>query len=201
MTTLRFSPHTSSPISLCLGLCAALCASACSDDAGGEGEDTEETAGEEVGTDTETDTGEEVEVDEQAILDSIASYREDFVLINAAAFTSEHGGATVNVYAEPGVADAFRAIDPENPVDTTLPVGALIVKEVIDEMGDPVSGTVMFKAEAGYNPELGDWWFGAGDLIGGELSASGPDVGNCVGCHQEVAQTDYVYGVPPADQT
>ncbi len=168
-------------------------APACSDDGGTEAGD--ETTGD--------GDGDGAEIDEQAILDAIADYQSTFVLINAAPFVSgAHmgGGIDVNVWVHPDHAAQYKGIDPMNPVATIFPEGAIVIKEHFDGEMNVVGGTVMVKGPAGYNPDNNDWWFGMGDLLGGALEASGPDLAGCLGCHTPVAETDYLFGVPPADQ-
>jgi len=62
----------------------------------------------------------------------------------------------------------------------------------------------MGKGPAGYDPTLGDWWFGVTDASGAPLSdSSGEEVGrltDCHSCHIPRATDDYLFGVPLADQ-
>ncbi len=174
----------------------------CPSDDGDTGADDSETNGDDVDTDSDTTAG--IEVDDQMILDAVANYQSDFTLINAAPQASgahAGGGIDVNIYVNPVAEDAYRAVDPDNLADASMPVGTIIVKEHLDGMGGVSASTVMYKAEAGYNPEFGDWWWGVGDLLGGSLNASGQNPGMCTGCHVSVSQSDYVYGVPAGNQT
>lgn len=172
----------------------------CPSDDGEGDEEVGETAGDDQ-SETETEGG--AEVDEAAVLAEIAGYRDNFVLINAAPFMSQHGPAMVNVYVNAANADQYRTIDPADHAGTatTFPEGTLVVKENIDEMGNPTGGTAMYKGPAGYNPDNNDWWFGMGDLLGSNLEASGPDLMGCLGCHDPLTDTDFLVGVAPDQQT
>ncbi|EDM78780.1 hypothetical protein PPSIR1_32317 [Plesiocystis pacifica SIR-1] len=173
-----------------------------SDDGEGE-EEVGETAGDDQ-SDTETEGG--VEVDEEAVLAEIAGYQDNFTLINAAPFESgahAGGGIMVNVYVNSANAAQYKSINPDDPegTATTFPEGTIVVKEHLDDMGNPNGGTAMYKAPAGYNSDNNDWWFGMGDLLGSNLEASGPDLMGCIGCHSPLTDTDYLVGIPADQQT
>ncbi|KIG13629.1 hypothetical protein DB30_07837 [Enhygromyxa salina] len=141
-------------------------------------------------------------VDEAAIIAEAMGYQ-SWVLINAAPFMSaghDGGMATVNVWVPPDLAAQYKAIDPANPMATEFAEGSIIVKEHLDDMGMPAAGTIMYKGPPGYSEGSGDWWWGMGNVLGGELASSGPDLAGCIGCHSPQTTTDWVFGVPPADQ-
>ena len=138
--------------------------------------------------------------DEQAVLDVIADYRANFVLINAAPFLSAHG-INVNVWVDSEHADQFKFINPANPVPLELPEGTIVIKEHLDAQQEITGGTVMVKGPPGTDPSNGDWWYAKGDLLKGSLEVSGPGLASCLGCHSEVSKTDFLHGVAPANQT
>jgi len=156
----------------------------------------------EVGAEGETggDGDGDSDLDEAAVIAAAMGYRDNFVLINAAPFASAHMGAMVNIYAHPDVADQYKAIDQDAPVATSFPEGAMFVKENIDGEGNPDGGTIMYKGPVGYSEGSGDWWFGMGDILAGELADSGPDLGGCIGCHEGLSETDWLQGVAADNQ-
>lgn len=176
---------------------------ACTDD-GGNTEDMETSTGDGDGDPATGDgDGDASGVDEAAIIAEAQGYK-DWVLINADPFQSaghDGGMAVVNIYVPQAAADQYRAIDPANPVETTFAEGTIIVKEHVDDAGEYVMATVMAKGPEGYSEGSGDWWWGMGDLAGGALDASGPDLMGCIGCHSAYPTTDWLVGVPADQQT
>jgi hypothetical protein len=73
------------------------------------------------------------------------------------------------------------------------PAGSLIVKEKLParDAKEPELLTVMYKREAGYDPEGGDWEYLVLDGRGKEVRARGK-LESCRACHQEYAQADFV---------
>jgi len=123
-----------------------------------------------------------------------------FTRINRAPYASTVGAFNLNVYISQD-ARTYRRIHPETTGSgATLPPGTLIVRQVLDAQGQVAKVTLMAKQAAGYDPTLGDWWFGVTDPAGVPLEdASGPQVGRmteCHGCHIPRAQDDYLFGVP-----
>ena len=74
-----------------------------------------------------------------------------------------------------------------------FPVGSLIVKEKLPtrDADAPELLTVMYKREAGYDTEGGDWEYLVLDGRGEEVQARGK-LESCRACHQAVADTDFV---------
>lgn len=72
-------------------------------------------------------------------------------------------------------------------------VGSLIVKEKLPtrDAAEPELLTAMYKREAGYDPEGGDWEYLVLDGHGKEVQARGK-LESCRACHQAVADTDFV---------
>ena len=127
-----------------------------------------------------------------------------FQRVDRAPYLSSVAGATIDVFISQDARD-YRRIHPETTGSAvTMPPGTLIVRQVLDAQGQVTKVTLMAKQRAGYDPTLGDWWFGVTDPAGQPLSdASGPQVGRlteCHGCHLPRAQDDYLFGVPKTDQ-
>ena len=103
---------------------------------------------------------------------------------------------------------AYAEISPDaGPTRATaaMPVGTIIVRAVQNAAGDVTKLTVMCKGPSGFNPELGDWWFGVTDPNGNPLKDDGgvEELGKltaCYGCHIPHESEDFLFGVPPAAQ-
>jgi hypothetical protein len=74
-----------------------------------------------------------------------------------------------------------------------FPAGSLVVKEKLTarDSSEPELLTAMYKREAGYDPEGGDWEYLVLDGRGREVKARGK-LESCRACHQAVAATDFV---------
>ncbi|HEX7314036.1 MAG TPA: cytochrome P460 family protein [Pyrinomonadaceae bacterium] len=74
-----------------------------------------------------------------------------------------------------------------------FPVGSLVVKEKLPayDAKEPELLTAMYKREAGYDPEGGDWEYLVLDGQGREVRARGK-LESCRACHQAAADTDFV---------
>ncbi len=74
-----------------------------------------------------------------------------------------------------------------------FPVGSLVVKEKLTtrDSSEPELLTAMYKREAGYDPEGGDWEYLVLDGRGQEVRARGK-LENCRACHQAYTQTDFI---------
>jgi hypothetical protein len=198
---------TTTPLLLLSAAALLLLVPACGGDDGTADTETDTSTGDGDGDGTADTTGDGDGdpgdgVDEAAIIAEAMGYQ-GWVLINAAPFMSsghDGGMATVNVYVPPDLAAQFKMIDPASPMATEFAEGSIIVKEHLDAMGMPAAGTIMYKGPAGYSPDSGDWWWGMGDVLGGALEDSGPDLAGCIGCHSPQTTTDWVFGVPPANQ-
>ncbi len=134
-----------------------------------------------------------------------ARYRtSEYRRMNGAPYPTElHDTDRINVYApdwavadyariEPARAGSGMAMDPD----------CVIVREVIGDDGAVSKVTVMAKAEPGYYPEGGDYYYGVlspdgqrfvtgddGRTLSGRLDL-------CATCHADRAGDDYLFGVP-----
>jgi hypothetical protein len=128
-----------------------------------------------------------------------------FTKLDLAAYASSLGTGDIDVYISQDARD-YRRVHPETSGSgVTLPVGTVIVRNVLDASGNITKVTLMGKGPAGYDPTIGDWWFGVTDPAGNPLpeASGGPQVGRlteCHGCHIPRATDDYLFGVPAADE-
>ena len=74
-----------------------------------------------------------------------------------------------------------------------FPVGTLVVKEKLErrDAAEPELLTAMYKREAGYDPEGGDWEYLVLDGRGTKVRARGR-LESCRACHRADADTDFV---------
>lgn len=129
-----------------------------------------------------------------------------FSKIDQAAYASSLGTFNIDVYISQDARD-YRRIHPETSGSgVMMPVGTVIVRNVLDDTGAITKITLMGKGPTGYDPTIGDWWFGVTDPAGNplpEASGAGPQVGRlteCHGCHIPRATDDYLFGVPQANE-
>jgi hypothetical protein len=149
-----------------------------------------------------------VELDDSAILDAVAHYRDpaSFDHVSRGAYASALGGSSyIELYASSTAAVPYASIAPEvSGSAAKIPEGGIIVREVLDAMGIAQRLTVMAKGPAGYNPNVGDWYYAVTDLHGAPVLESGvPRTGrliDCYGCHLPRASDDYLFGVPTIDR-
>jgi len=123
-----------------------------------------------------------------------------FTKINAAPYASAVGSFNINVFVNDGVRQ-YRQIHPDTTgTSVEMPIGSMIVRQVLDANGRVTKVTLMAKGPLGYDPTLGDWWFGVTDADGVPLSdASGIQLGKltaCHGCHIPRGKDDFLFGVP-----
>ena len=124
--------------------------------------------------------------------------------LNAQPYASQVGSFHINNYVAGDMAD-YRAIHPEQTGSkVNVAVGTVIVREVLDDRGAVSKLTIMAKGPPGYDPSLGDWWFGVTDPTGKPLFDKNglAQVGRltaCHDCHDQRASDDFLFGVPRAD--
>ncbi len=114
--------------------------------------------------------------------------------ISKSAFASKgHKGATVDVYITAAAADQYRKLA------GTYAEGTKVVKTHLKD-GKVEKLLVMQKMAAGYDKDHGDWYYGVFSPDGKKQMAGGKLKG-CIGCHDAQGEdTDYVVGVPKANQ-
>jgi hypothetical protein len=140
---------------------------------------------------------------DQEILQVVTGYKgSTFSKINSAPYGSTLGAFQINVYAY-GDVTGYRAIHPETTTTTTMGVGTVIVREVLDATGAVSKLTVIAKAPAGYDSTLGDWWFAQTDATGNAMVTNGTmqvgKLADCHSCHIPRASEDFLFGVPAAN--
>lgn len=140
---------------------------------------------------------------DSAVVDELDDYR-DFSQINRSAYSSTLGTFKINVFTSNAKRD-YKRIHPEaTNTQIELPPGTIIVREVLDSDGEVAKLTLMTKGEPGYDPRIGDWWFGVTDPDGEPLFENGRlqlgRLEECHGCHLPRAADDYLFGVPSIDQ-
>ena len=121
-----------------------------------------------------------------------------FERINRQPFpTALHQGhPLVNVWTNPLATGPYRALSAGTPPVAGFPVGAMVVKEMMDAAGGPPILTVMAKQAAGYDPAHGDWWYGRLDAEGNPTDGAFVGrVGFCIACHDGASATDHLFGV------
>jgi hypothetical protein len=141
----------------------------------------------------------ELEGKDREYLERAVDYK-SFPKINTQPYASGLKGM-INVYVSPEGAAAYAARLPSQPDQAApIPEGTLIVREVLDGQGTVGKLTMMAKGPRGYQPALGDWWFGVTDadlvpLYGEETWEIGR-MPACHGCHVPHASDDFLFGVP-----
>jgi hypothetical protein len=139
---------------------------------------------------------------DQATLALAAGYK-TFTQVNTRADASAVGSFDINVYVT-GDVTTYERIHPETTTTVSpLAVGTLIVREVLNADGSIDKLTLMAKGPAGYDPSLGDWWFGEADpQCQPIVDSGGLELGrldDCHSCHIPRQSDDYLFGVPAAD--
>jgi hypothetical protein len=150
------------------------------------------------------------EVDAAAVLATIANFAyatsPAFKQITAEPYESAAAADTmISEWVSTSAWYQYIAISPDvTGSQVTLPAGTTIVRAVLDSDGGVGKLTLMFKGPPGYNPALGDWWFGVTDPAGVPVEADGgPEVGlltGCFSCHIPRANDGYVFGCPLNDR-
>jgi hypothetical protein len=143
-------------------------------------------------------------VDETLILSAIANgaykWSPQFVPVNRSAYGSTAAaGVDINVWVTSADFASYSKIDPDKSGShVELNPGAMIVREVLKN-GVPAKITLMVKGPPGYNPDLGDFWFGVTDPSGTPLVDNGAELTGkltaCFGCHLPRKDDGYLFGV------
>lgn len=147
-------------------------------------------------------------IDESAIRAAVANgayrYSPQFTPVNRGAYPSTVAtGSRINVWVSSSEFAAYGKIDPGvNGSHARLATGGMIIREVLAGDGAVAKLTLMVKGPAGYNSDLGDFWFGVTEPDGTPLAENGATLTGkltrCFGCHIPRATDDYLFGVPAA---
>jgi hypothetical protein len=140
---------------------------------------------------------------EESIVGALQLYK-TFTKINAMPYSSSVGAFDVNVLVNQA-STSYAKIHPETTGShIVLPVGTVIVREVLDATGAISKLTVMAKGPPGADPALGDWWFAVTDRHGVPQIVDGdPQIGPmpaCQACHLPRSGDDYLFGVASTDE-
>ena len=148
-------------------------------------------------------------LDEAEVLSAAATYRDatQFDHVSGGSYPSALGTASyIELYANRTAAAQYELVAPETSgSNAKVPVGGIIVREVLDASGVAQRLTIMAKGPAGYNPAIGDWFWAVTDLQGVPIMENGiPRSGqlvDCYGCHIPRATDDFLFGVPMIDRS
>jgi hypothetical protein len=148
----------------------------------------------------------DVDVNASAVLSLLPQVHDSpvWVRMNDAPYVTGLGtGAKVNVYVSIRGYEAYARIRPEaDGSGADVPPGTMIVREVLAEDGSVDTFTLMYKGPPGYNPDLGDFWFGVTDASGVPKVKDGAErvgrVEDCYACHVDRGQDGFLFGVPLA---
>lgn len=140
---------------------------------------------------------------QDVILVALAGYQ-DFPPVSRAPYPSTTGAFDVTVRVSQAK-DSYAKIHPDSDGSkVTLPVGTMIVREVLAGDGEVHKLTIMAKGPPGTSPSLGDWWFAVTTAQGIPLLHDGAlQIGpmpECQSCHLERASDGYLFGVAASDQ-
>jgi len=105
-------------------------------------------------------------------------------------------GFTIRLWVSAGAIDAYRAlaVDAAQPVaDGAFPRGGAVVREIFGADGQRTGVTATCRAQAGYNPDVGDLWFATRPAdASGSLEVG--RIASCNGCHTYNDATAGLYG-------
>ncbi len=135
-----------------------------------------------------------MEIDEADIIEQAQRYSTDLVRVSDGPEQEEtHAdAAAVQVWSSAAAVDDFLSIDPDDPTQQlSFAPGTFFVKEHLDASGATRGLTLMYKAEPGYDPEGGDWFWAR---IDGDTVSDSGRVGWCSGCHAAAHNSDFVIG-------
>ena len=118
--------------------------------------------------------------------------------------SSGHGNRYVSNYGN-RISSSYLELDEENP----MPVGSILAKDSFTVTAEknlyPGALFLMEKLEDGRNPETGNWRYvmilPEGSLFGDTLGDNTEAMDFCHECHQQVENTDFLFGVPARYQS
>jgi hypothetical protein len=124
----------------------------------------------------------------------------EFKKVNRVAYDSTAtAGAQINVWVSFQDYDDYTKITPDKTGSgAKLRTGAIIVRQVVQN-GTVTKLTLMSKGPSGWNPDLGDYWFGVTAPDGTPEEQGGKEMiarlQQCYGCHIPRANDDFLFGV------
>jgi hypothetical protein len=148
-----------------------------------------------------------VDMDTSTVLHEVADYRDhsSFDVVSKTYVSALGASILIDVYVSREAAAAYDAIAPESTGSGVhVPVGGVIVREVLDANGVAQKLTVLAKGPPGYNPMIGDWYWAVTDLAGVPVTMDGGvregKLIDCYGCHIPRSTDDFLFGVPRSDR-
>jgi len=144
-------------------------------------------------------------VDEAMILSEVMAYDAGkYTQVNLDRIdNTEHMAGKVDIWVPNDLVSDYYTIDPADysSANVTFPAGALIIKKHYSDADAPEGWTVMYKADAGYNPDAGDWWWARVLEDGTFGEADGVPIKgiwqSCIGCHTPAGENaDWARGIP-----
>lgn len=134
-------------------------------------------------------TDADLTVDEEAIVVQALDFA-SLEKFNDQEVPSQHGLANrMNLWVNVEALSAYEGLGE----GTLFDPGTYIIKEQLNGDGTLNSMAVMFKGPSGYAPDAGDWWLGVINPDGSIVVGGQP--GSCVGCHSDVAEQDWAWGL------
>ncbi|HEY2515705.1 MAG TPA: hypothetical protein VGI39_32775 [Polyangiaceae bacterium] len=144
-------------------------------------------------------------MNEALILSAVANgaykYSPQFVPVNRIAYPSAAAsGVAINVWVTSADFASYAQVAPDRlGSHVELDPGAMIVREVLSG-GNVAKLTLMVEGPAGYNPDLGDFWFGVIAPDGTPLVDKGEErtgkLQQCYSCRIPRKDDGYLFGVP-----
>lgn len=146
--------------------------------------------------------------DQRALMQLLATqrYRQELVRVSEDPFPSGIKGESVLMYVSPNFAAQYTQLSSGHGMaPQAIPVGTLMIREVLDSNRRASVVTAAAKAPAGYNPEVADLWWAVAQPDGTVMTdASGTalvgPVSSCNNCHRLHEQTAFLYGMPKAQE-
>lgn len=144
----------------------------------------------------------EVDPADPAALQAVSSYRATLVRASSQYASNLNPNPQIELWISPGAKAQYDKIRPDAKGSAVkLAQGTLIVRAVY-EGGQVSKLTIMGKGEPGLNPVVGDWWFAVTTPAGVPLEDNGQHLAGklpqCVACHDERGNDDFLFGVTSA---
>lgn len=125
-----------------------------------------------------------------------------FRLVNDGPFPSTVApDKTIDLWVSDGAYEAFKRVVPERAgSNVSMPVGTVVVREVLGAGEKLETITVMIRLPEGAFPLGGDWWYASADPDGKIRQKDGAPVAglleSCGTCHLRRSHDDYLFGTP-----
>jgi hypothetical protein len=150
------------------------------------------------------------DINEALILSTVSNgaykYSPQFERLNLRPYTSSVAApAKIGVWCTSSDFADYDQVRPDKSgTHVELSIGATIVREVLGADGRVAKLTLMSKGPPGYNPMLGDYWFGVAKPDGTPIVDNGQKLTGkltqCYSCHIPRVSDDYLFGVDESAQ-